>query len=284
MTKTFQTRPLSDALGAEIIGLDLAEALDDETFARVHAAHLEHLVLVFRDQHLSPAQQIAFSRRFGPLGGHVYDQFLLPGYPEILQVSNKKQTDGEFIGLNRAGSRWHSDLAYTETPSLGSLLYAQEIPPQGGDTLFNNMYKAYEMLPDATKARIAGRSAEFLLGSARKFYTEDDRPALTAEQMARVPSVVHPMVRNHPETGRKALYVSPAHTVRILDMDEAESDALLAVLHAHSTQPAFVYRHKWRDDDLVFWDNRCCMHIAEAPPPEYARHMHRTTVMGDRPY
>ncbi len=280
----FEVLPLSDALGAEIIGLDLSRPLDDATFARVHEAHLEHLVLVFRDQHLTPEQHIAFSSRFGPLSSHVYAQFLLPDHPEILKVSNKKKADGDFAGLAQAGRRWHSDLSYTECPSLGSLLYALEIPPHGGDTLFNNMYAAYDALPDAAKARIAGRKAEFLLGSARKYYTAEERPPLTAEQLATVPAVNHPMVRTHPETGRKALYVSPSHTVRVLDMDDAESKALLAELGEHSIQPEFVYRHKWRLHDLVFWDNRCCMHIAEPPPPEYGRHMHRTTVVGDRPY
>ena len=279
----FEIRPLSDALGAEIVGLDLAQPLDDATFGAVHRAHLDHMVLVFRDQRLSPEQHIAFSRRFGDLSGHVYDQFLLPGHPEILRVSNKQRDNGAFVGLPNAGRRWHSDLAYTETPSLGSLLYALEIPPHGGDTLFNNMYLAYETLPDATKTRLAGRRAEYLLGSARDYYTAAERPALTAAQLAKVPPVTHPVVRTHPETGRKALYVSPAHTVRILDIDEAESAELLEELTEHAVRPEFVYRHRWRLHDLVFWDNRCCMHIAEPPPTEFPRHMHRTTVIGDRP-
>ncbi len=248
------------------------------------SAHLEHLVLVFRGQHLTPDEQIAFSRRFGDLSSHVYDQFLLPGHPEILQVSNKKNTDGSFAGLPQAGRRWHSDMSNIAEPSLGSLLYAKEIPPEGGDTLFNNMYLSYETLPAATKARIEGCQAEYLLGSARKYNTEEERPSLTAEQLASVPPVVHPAIRIHPETGRKALYINPSHTVRFLDMDADESDALIAELAEHSIQPDLIYRHKWQPDDLVFWDNRCCMHLAEPPPPEYGRHMHRTTVIGDRPY
>ena len=281
---SFQINPLSTALGAEVVGLDLAEPLDDETFARVHQAHLDHQVLVFRDQHLTPAQHIAFSRRFGNLSGHVYDQFLLPGYPEILKVSNKKTADGDFAGLASAGRRWHSDLSYAKTPSLGSLLYALEIPPEGGDTLFNNMYRAYDALPAATKSKIDDLKAEFLIGSARKYYTENERPSLTEAQLASVPPVEHPVVRIHPETKRKALYVNPAHTVRILGLDEAEADALLTELTEHSVEPRFVYRHKWRLHDLVFWDNRCCMHIAEPPPSDSNRHMHRTTVVGDTPY
>lgn len=280
----FEINPLSDALGAEVVGLDLAEELDDAAFARVHQAHLDYQVLVFRDQHITPEQHIAFSRRFGELSGHVYDQFLLPDHPEILKVSNKKTADGDFAGLASAGRRWHSDLSYAEKPSLGSLLYALEIPPSGGDTLFNNMYRAYESLSDATKARLEGLRAEFLIGSARKYYTENERPALTAEQLAQVPSVDHPVVRTHPETGRKALYVNHAHTVRILGLEDDEAETLLEELTEHSVQPEFVYRHKWRLHDLVFWDNRCCMHIAEPPPPDSNRHMHRTTVMGDTPF
>ncbi len=280
----FEINTLSDAVGAEIVGLDLAQPLDDETFGRVHQAHLNHQVLVFRDQEITPEQHIAFSRRFGDLSGHVYGQFLLSGHPEILKVSNRKTPEGDFVGLNSAGRRWHSDLSYAEIPSLGSLLYALEIPPSGGDTLFNNMYSAYENLPQMTKDRIAGLKAEFLIGSARKYYTEDERPALTSEQLASVPSVEHPVVRTHPESGRKALYVNPAHTVRILGIDDAEAEDLLTDLTEHSVKPEFVYRHKWRLHDLVFWDNRCCMHIAEPPPKGTNRHMHRTTVVGDRPY
>jgi taurine dioxygenase len=280
----FEINPLSDALGAEIVGLDLSESLDDEAFARVHQAHLDFQVLVFREQRLTPDQHIAFSRRFGELSGHVYDQFLLPGHPEILKVSNKKKADGDFAGLASAGRRWHSDLSYSKTPSLGSLLYALEIPPTGGDTLFNNMYSAYDALPDATKTHIEGQRAEFLIGSARQYYTENERPALSPAQLAKVPVVDHPVVRTHPETGRKALYVNPAHTVRILGIDDAESETLLAELAAHCIRPEFVYRHQWRLNDLVFWDNRCCMHIAEPPPQNTDRHMHRTTVVGDTPY
>ena len=280
----FEINILSDALGAEVVGLDLAQPLDGVSFAKVHQAHLDYQVLVFRDQDITPAQHIDFSRRFGDLSTHVYDQFLLPDHPEILKVSNKKTADGDFVGLNSAGRRWHSDLSYADMPSLGSLLYALEIPPTGGDTLFNNMYAAYETLPQATKDRIDGLKAEFLIGSARKYYTEKERPALTAEQLASVPPVEHPVVRTHPETGRKALYVNPAHTLRILGIDDDEAEDLLADLTEHSVKPEFVYRHEWRLHDLVFWDNRCCMHIAEPPPEGTRRHMHRTTVMGDRPY
>jgi len=274
--------PLSEACGAEITGVDLSRPLDDATFEAIHKALLDHCVIAIRDQDLTPETHIAFSERFGPVTGHVLDQFLLPGYPQVLRISNKTDADGNPLGLRDAGRYWHSDVSYAEKPSMGSLLYALEIPPagKGGDTLFANMYKAYETLPNATKARIDGLTAVFMIGRKRN---RDDRVLLSDEQEERSPDVIHPVVRTHPETGRKALFVNPAHTDRIVGLDPAESRALLDELNAHSTRPEFVYRHKWRLRDLVFWDNRCLMHIADPPEPGHDRHMHRTTVEGDRP-
>lgn len=274
--------PLSKACGAEITGVDLSRPLDEATFEAIHQALLDHCVIVIRDQDLTPEQHIAFSRRFGPLTSHVLDQFLLPGHPEILRISNKTNDEGEALGLRDAGRYWHSDVSYAEKPSMGSLLYALEIPPagRGGDTLFANMYKAYDALPEATKARIDRLKAVFMIGRKRN---RDDRVMLSEEQEDRAPDVVHPVVRTHPETGRKALFVNPAHTDRIVGMDAAESRALLDELNAHGARPDFVYRHKWRLHDLVFWDNRCLMHVADPPQPGYDRHMHRTTIEGERP-
>ena len=280
-----EIRALSEALGAEVVGVDLAHRLDDETFERIHEAHLEHLVLAIRDQDLTPEQHTAFSRRFGELDIHVLDQFLLPGHPEILVVSNKK-VNGRAVGLQDAGTHWHSDISYREYPSLGSLLYALEVPPEGGDTLFANMYAVYEALSDEMKARIDGLKAVHRYAQIYELSRNaagSARPPLTEEQKAKVPQVVHPVVRTHPETGRKALYVSPGLTVGIVDMDEEESRALLAELHRHSTRPEFVYRHIWRRHDVLFWDNRCTMHVATGYNPRYTRHMHRTTVKGGRP-
>lgn len=282
---SIEIRALSDTLGAEVVGVDLSQPLDDETFGRIHAAHLEHLVLAIRDQNLTPEQQTAFSRRFGELDIHVLDQFLLPGRPEILVLSNKTM-NGKALGFKDAGNYWHSDISYREFPSLGSLLYAHEIPPQGGDTLFANMYAAYQALSAAMKARIDGLEA---IHSYTHLYAQsrdtpgNTRPALTKAQMAKIPEVAHPVVRTHPETGRKALYVSQGLTVGIAGMDDEESDALLDELHVHATLPEFVYRHRWRRHDLLFWDNRCTMHLATGYDPRYTRHMHRTTVKGDRP-
>jgi alpha-ketoglutarate-dependent taurine dioxygenase len=281
----FRYRRFAAALGAEIEGLDLARPLDDATFAAVREAFLDSEgVLVLRDQRITPEQHIEFSRRFGPLAIHVLRQFLLPGHPEILLVSNVIE-DGKPIGLGDAGRYWHSDLSYVAEPSLGSLLHAQEIPTEGGDTSFANLYAAYEALPGAVKRRLDGTRATH---SYRKSYDVLEgspfRPKLSAAQQAEVRAVVHPVVRTHPETGRKALFVNEGFTERILDIPEAESRELLRFLFAHSTEPRFIYRHRWRDHDLVFWDNRCAIHFAHGCPPALRRHMHRTTVQGDVPF
>ncbi len=279
-----EIRPLSDAAGAEIIGADLSKPLDDDSFAQIHRAWLDNCVIVLRDQELPPEQHIAFSRRFGPLIKHVFDQFLLPGHPEIIRISNKKSESGDNIGLADAGRYWHSDLSYAQYPSKGSMLYALEIPPEGegGDTLFANMYKAYDALSESMKARLDGLRAAFII--SRKRFKDDNRIKINEDQADQTPEVTHPVVRIHPETERKALYVNPGHTDHIIGMDAAESRALLDELHAHSTRPEFIYRHKWRLHDLVFWDNRCLIHIADPPKPGFDRHMHRTTIEGDRPY
>jgi taurine dioxygenase len=280
----FRYRRFAAPLGAEIVGLDLARPLDDEAFAAVRRAFLDSEgVLVLRDQKITPEQHIAFSRRFGPLMIHVLRQFLLDGHPEILLVSNVIE-NGKPIGLGDAGRYWHSDLSYAAEPSLGSLLHAREIPPEGGDTSFANLYAAYDALPADIKRRIDGKRA---VHSYRKSYDRLEgsswRPPLTASQKEEVQEVTHPVVRTHPGTGRKALFVNEGFTSHIIDLPEAESDELLRILFAHSTEPRFIYRHRWQEHDLVFWDNRCAIHLAHGCPPELRRHMHRTTVKGDLP-
>jgi taurine dioxygenase len=281
----FQSRRLGAALGAEIVDLDLSRTINDETFATLRRSFLEsNGLLVFRDQRITPEQHIAFSRRFGPLMIHVLDKFLLPGHPEILQVSNVI-VNGEPIGLGDAGRIWHSDLSYTAEPSLGSLLYALEIPTEGGDTSFANMSAAYDALPSEIKQQLDGKSAVHSYShSYAKFSGSKFRPKLTQQQKDQVAEVVHPVVRTHPETGQKALFVNEGFTSRIVDLPEAESRELLEFLFAHSTQPQFVYRHRWQDHDLLFWDNRCTIHLAHGCPPQLRRHMHRTTVKGDEPF
>jgi len=272
-------------LGAEILGLDLSRPLSPRQFQRIHKAHLDHHLLVFRDQRITPRQQIDFSRRFGPLQIHVLRNFQLPSHPEVLIISNIIE-DGKPIGLGDAGHFWHSDLSYKERPSLGSLLHAQELPEEGGDTLFANMHLAWDTLPAALRHAVQDARAEhsYLTQYEELRRRSPFRPALTQAQIDEVKPVTHPVVRTHPETGRKALFVSEHFTTRIVGIPEDESRALLAELFAHSVLPAHIYRHKWAPHDLVFWDNRSLMHLAGGTPDHLRRKLYRTTIEGDAPF
>lgn len=281
-----QIQAFDAPLGAEVIGLDLARPLADQAFVRIHRAHLDHHVLVFRDQRITPAQQIAFSRRFGPLQIHVLHQFQLAGFEEVLVVSNIKDEHGRPIGLGDAGVYWHSDLSYKAHPSLGSMLHAQELPETGGDTLFANMHMAWDTLPAPLRAAVTGLKAEhtYLAKYAELQKRSPWRPDLSDEQKAQVRPVVHPVVRTHPETGRKALFVSEHFTTRLVGVPEDESAALLRELFAHSVRPEHLYRHAWQPHDMVFWDNRSLMHLAAGCPDDQRRKLYRTTIEGDVPY
>ena len=281
----FSVRAFGGALGAEIVGLDLSRDIDDADFRRIHQAHLDHHVVVFRDQRITPQQQVDFSKRFGPLQIHVLRQFQLPQQPEILIVSNIVE-NGQPIGLGDAGHFWHSDLSYKETPSLGSLLHAQELPAEGGDTLFANMHLAWDSLPLELKRAVQGKQAEhsYLAKYAELQRRNPWRPDLTAEQIAEVKPVAQPIVRTHPETGRKALFISEHFTTRIVGLPESESTELLERLFAHSVKPEHIYRHQWQPHDLVFWDNRSLMHLAAGTPDHLRRKMYRTTIEGDTPF
>jgi taurine dioxygenase len=280
----FDIRPLPAPLGAEVLGLDLGQALSESDFARLHRAHLEHHVLVFRGQRITPTQLMAFSRRWGVLQRHVLAQFALPGRPEVLIVSNIIES-GEPIGLGDAGVFWHSDLSYKHRPSMGSLLHAQELPRDGGDTLFANQHLAWDTLPAALRQAVDGRRAEH---SYLKQYEElrrrnPWRPPLSPQQIGEVPPVWHPVVRIHPETGRPALFVSEHFTTRIEGLPEAESQAVLDEIFTHQSQDRFVYRHRWQPRDLVFWDNRSLLHLAVGCPADQRRMLYRTTIEGDIP-
>ncbi|MBK5003037.1 TauD/TfdA family dioxygenase [Pseudomonas sp. S31] len=283
--QTFEIRPFSGAVGAEIIGLDLAQPVNAEDFTRIHRAHLDHHVLVFRDQRISPQQQIAFSRRFGELQIHVLKQFLLSGHPEILIVSNIVE-NGQNIGLGDAGKFWHSDLSYKELPSLGSMLHAQELPSEGGDTLFADMHKAWDAVPQALRQVVENRSAahSYTARYAETKFEGNWRPTLTAEQLAQVQEVIHPVVRTHPENGRKALFVSEGFTTRIVGLPEDESRDVLQQLYALSVLEQNIYRHQWQPHDLVFWDNRSLIHLATGCPAHLRRKLYRTTIQGDAPF
>ncbi|MFC0253933.1 TauD/TfdA dioxygenase family protein [Massilia consociata] len=282
----FDIRPLvNQPLGAEVLGLDLARPLSEDDFDRLHRAHLEHHVLVFREQSFTPQQQVDFSRRFGRLQIHVLRQFQLPLHPEVLVISNIRE-NGQPIGLGDAGHFWHSDLSYKAVPSLGSMLHAQELPAEGGDTLFANQHAAYEALPGKIKREIAGLRAEhsYLARYEELRRRNPWRPALTQAQIDEVVPAVHPVVRTHPETGRRALFVSEHFTTRLLGVPDERSRALLDILFEHSTRPEFVYRHGWRPNDLVFWDNRSLLHLATPFPQEQRRKLYRTTIEGDVPF
>lgn len=279
-----EVKPLPEGFAAEVTGADMTQWRDDGQFEKIHRAFLDHGVIVVRDQALTPEAQIAFGRRFGELQGHVLAKFQLPEHPEILVLSNRRE-NGEAIGVADAGRHWHSDMSYVERPPLGSMLYALEIPPAGGDTLFVDMHAVYDALPDATRQRIDGLKGLYN-------YTRDyekarsrnpDRPPLSAAQLAAVPEVAHPIVRTHPDTGRKALYVNQGHTIGIAGMSEEDGQALLDELFAFSTRPEFIYRHQWRRHDVLFWDNRRALHHALPYDPQYVRHMHRVTIAGDLP-
>ncbi len=283
-SSTLTVRPFDAPLGAEIIGLDLHQAVSDHDIARIRAALLAYGVVVLRDQRITPEQQIAFSRRFGPLQEHVLSRFHLTGHPEILIVSNVIE-NGQPIGLVDAGADWHSDLSYMPKPSLGSLLHAQELPPEQGDTLFANTVNAYETLPLEIKKALEGKRAvhSYVYRYKRLQKLSPWRADLTQKQIDAVPEVEHPIIRIHPETGRKTLFVNEGFTSRIVGMDKADSDALLQFLHQHTIAAENIYRHQWQAHDMVFWDNRSTQHFAAITPEHLRRTLYRTTVEGDVP-
>jgi taurine dioxygenase len=284
--QSFAIHPFTGApLGAEVIGLDLSLPLATSDLARLHRAHLDYHVLVFRDQHITPAQQVDFSRHFGALQIHVLRNFQLPEQPEVLVISNIQQ-DGKPLGLGDAGHFWHSDLSYKETPSLGSMLHAQELPAEGGDTLFANQHTAWDALPDDLKREVEGLQAEhwYLARYEELRQRNPYRPQLTQAQIDEVRPVSHPVVRTHPETGRRALFVSEHFTTRILGVSAQRSRELLDLLFDYGTRAEHVYRHQWQPHDMVFWDNRSLMHLAAGCPDHLRRKLYRTTIEGDVPF
>ena len=276
--------PLRGRFVAEIGGVDLSEPMDDETFAPIHESFFKHSILVFHGQRISNEQHIALSRHFGELEIHTAKHWLLPEHPEILVLSNRGEKGTKPI-VN-GGAYWHSDITYKVRPPLGSLLYALQVPPEGGDTLYADMYGAYDSLDRATRDRIDGLRAVHRYADRYQQMAENDpaRPTLSAAQLAEVPDVEHPLVRTHPETGRKALFVNEGFTVGIVGMEEREGRALLEKLFAHSVRSEHVYRHRWQAGDLLVWDNRCTMHRATDYDLRHIRAMHRTTIRGDAPY
>lgn len=289
-TTAMKITPLTPAIGAEITGIDVREA-SKENVAAIHQALLDHLVIVIRDQHLSPPEQIAFTKNWGSLVRRIAKDFLHKEYPDVLVLSNRV-VDGKPAGATEAyaGFTWHADLTYAERPSMGSMLHALEAPEEGGDTAFANMYLAYETLPEETKKKIANLKALHIRDrrkNPRAQITKDDGFKHDINKYFNIPAPdsVHPMVTTHPETGRKVLFVNPRFAVAIAGMDDAEAQPLLDELYEHQHRPDFIYRHKWRKGDLVFWDNRCTIHLAcGGIKPPGIRHLHRTSIAGDVPF
>ena len=272
----FAVRPLSAALGAEIIGVDLSSPIDDQLFAQIRDAWHRYLVILLRDQGLSEEDQVRFAEKFGPPAVIHTKQFVRK-HPAVMLISNIRE-DGRPIGALPDGEmQFHSDQCHQERPAMASMLYAIEVPRAGGNTLFANGYAAYETLPDAVKRRIAGRKALNAYDYERAAMKRGTRLA------AGVPSYAHPVVRTHPATGRKALYVNRLMTVRIEGLPEQESDELLDFLFAHQERPEFVYEHAWRPCDLLLWDNRCALHARTDFSPNERRLMRRVTILGEKP-
>jgi len=274
--RAIEVRPIAGALGAEIGGVDLRE-IDDDAVASIRQAWLEHCVVFFRDQPLPPAYFLRFAKRFGEIVEYPFIKGI-EGFPEIIPVIKLEHEKSNFGGV------WHSDTSYLEKPPMGTMLIAREVPPKGGDTLFANAYLAYETLSDGMKRMLDGLIAIDSSAKADASRTREDRVKDMKRDDAEKEYVgEHPVVRTHPETGRKALYLNVAHTVRFKDMTVVESAPLLRYLIQHQTRPEFTCRFRWEVGSIAFWDNRCALHNAVNDFHGYRRVMHRITLAGDTP-
>jgi len=274
MASTLKIRRVSGAVGAEISGVDLAQELSAEIVAEIRCAFVEHQVIFFRDQRLTPEQQLRFGARFGPLNIHPYVAGMA-GHPEVMEIIKEPEDRANF------GGGWHSDMSFLERPSIGSILYAVEVPDHGGDTLFASQAAAYEALSPGlrrtleTLSSVHSAAKEYGVGG----YSAQARKSMSvSEAEGLVGEYVHPLVLTHPETGRRALYVNPAFTVRIEGWSRRESRALLDFLFEHSRNEAFTCRFRWEAGSVAFWDNRSVWHFALNDYPGRRRHMRRVTV------
>ncbi len=272
-----RVEPLSPALGAEVYGVDLAGPLDESSVAEIRRAFLSHLVIFFRDQTMTPQQFLRFARTMGEPSEYPMVKGM-DEYPEITEVIKKEDERVNFGGI------WHSDTTYLECPPMATMLYALEVPPVGGDTLFANMHMAYESLSSGMQRLLEGLTAVNSAGKDIAAATRADRirerPGDVGDS---VPTAEHPLVRTHPETGLQALYVNPGHTVRIGGLSEPESAPILDYLYAHQTRAEFTCRFRWRVGSLAFWDNRAAQHYPLNDYHGFRRAMQRITLAGDRP-
>jgi len=273
-------RPIAGALGAEIGGVNMAEPMGNQVFQELHDALMEHHVVFLRDQDVTPAEHVAFARQFGTLHIHPYSPNL-PDQPEVLILKSSK--------ANRSSaSAWHSDVTFQEEPPMGSILLAREVPEYGGDTMWANMYLAYESLSDRMKQYLDGMTALNTAGRAAfekaydKQVSDGRKQEIQADRNTLAPAE-HPVVRTHPVTGRKALYVNSIFTQKLVGVSGKESKAVLAFLFDHLKRPEFTCRFRWQKGSVAFWDNRCTQHFAIADYGDATREMHRVTVNGDRP-
>lgn len=280
MSTAIEVKPISGALGAEVTGVNIGGELTNQEFGTIHQAFLDHHVIFFRDQSdLSPDSQKAFARRFGTLNVHPYVSGMTE-HPELMEIIKEPEDKLNF------GGGWHSDMSFQEKPALGSVLYALEVPPYGGDTLFANQVAAYEALSDGMKSMLGGLKA---VHSASREYSAkgasaQSRQSMQSKQADDAPEYEHPVVRTHPETGKKSLFVNPAFTLRFSNMTRRESRPLLDFLFDHARDERFTCRFRWEKDSVAFWDNRCVWHYALNDYPGHRRHMRRATINGDLPY
>jgi taurine dioxygenase len=270
--QTIEVTKLTPHIGAEIGGVDLSRPLGNQQFQEVHDALMENLVIFFRDQHLTHDQHKAFGKLFGNLAVHPASPHAPAGHPEILTIHADENSK------HVAGEEWHSDVSCDETPPMGSILYLTEIPPTGGDTLFASMYAAYDRLSPPIRTLVDGLTA-----------THDGEPVYRgrfgyAPTEKGFPRAEHPVVRTHPVTGKKALFVNGNFTTRINGLGRLESDALLAMLCRHAETPEFHCRFRWQPNSVAFWDNRCVQHHAMWDYFPQRRHGYRVTIEGDRPF
>jgi len=277
MTGGLTVTPVAGAIGAELSGIDLNDRLDDDLVGNIRRALLDHLVIFFRDQNLTPARFREVARLFGEPVEYPFVAGM-PDYPEIIEVKKLEHEKTNFGGI------WHSDTVYLEEPPMGSMLLAREVPPYGGDTLFANQYMAYEALSERYRELLDGLTAVHSSARADVSKTREDRIKSSGTSEAGKEYLsFHPAVRTHPETGRRALFVNIAHTVRFDGMTEEESRPILEYLFHHQIRPEFTCRFVWRPGSLAFWDNRCAQHNPVNDYHGHRRIMHRITLKGDRP-